>query len=61
VGVQSVLVGLLAEVMVRTYYESQNKRPYIIGEVIGRRRLSGRPHVASVMDLTSVPTLETKR
>ena len=34
VGVQSILVGLLAEVLVRTYYESQGKRPYIVGQVI---------------------------
>ncbi len=34
VGVQSILVGLIAEVLIRTYYESQNKRPYLIGQVI---------------------------
>jgi glycosyltransferase involved in cell wall biosynthesis len=34
VGVQSILVGLIAEVLIRTYYESQNKRPYLIGRVI---------------------------
>jgi len=27
-GVMSVLMGLLAEMQVRTYYESQNRRPY---------------------------------
>src|SRR5262249_7983739 len=32
VGVLSVLMGLLAELVVRTYYESQNKRPYSIAE-----------------------------
>ncbi|MBL8955730.1 MAG: glycosyltransferase family 2 protein, partial [Myxococcaceae bacterium] len=37
VGVQSILVGLLAEVLVRTYYESQGKRPYIIGQVLESR------------------------
>ncbi len=41
VGVQSILVGLLAEVVVRTYYESQNKRPYVIGQVIEQRKLTG--------------------
>jgi hypothetical protein len=34
VGFLSVLIGLLAEVMVRTYYESQNKRPYLIATVL---------------------------
>jgi len=37
VGLQSILVGLLAEVLVRTYYESQGKRPYLIGQVIETR------------------------
>ena len=30
----SVLMGFLAEIMVRTYYETQGKRTYIIGELI---------------------------
>jgi dolichol-phosphate mannosyltransferase len=29
-GVLSILMGLLAELLVRTYYESQQKRPYAI-------------------------------
>lgn len=33
IGIQSVLTGLLAEVLIRTYYESQNKRPYLVGSV----------------------------
>jgi glycosyltransferase involved in cell wall biosynthesis len=32
VGVQLILFGVIAEVLMRTYYESQNKRPYIIKE-----------------------------
>jgi hypothetical protein len=28
-------MGLLAELVVRTYYESQDKRPYVISEEIG--------------------------
>ena len=40
-GIQSILVGLLAEVVVRTYYESKNKRPYLIGSVIEQRKLNG--------------------
>lgn len=34
IGVQSVLLGLIAEVLVRTYYESQEKRPYLVGKVL---------------------------
>jgi glycosyltransferase involved in cell wall biosynthesis len=30
VGVQVTLFGVLAEILMRTYYESQNKRPYIL-------------------------------
>ena len=33
IGVQLVTFGLLAEVMARTYYESQNKPTYVIREV----------------------------
>jgi glycosyltransferase involved in cell wall biosynthesis len=32
VAVLSLLMGLLAELVIRTYYESQNKRPYLIAE-----------------------------
>jgi glycosyltransferase involved in cell wall biosynthesis len=34
-GVVCVLMGLLAELVIRTYYESQGKRPYAIAEEIG--------------------------
>ena len=34
VGVLSILMGLLAELVIRTYYESQNKRPYLVAERI---------------------------
>ena len=33
VGIQFVLFGLLAEVMARTYYESQNKKTYVIRNI----------------------------
>jgi glycosyltransferase involved in cell wall biosynthesis len=36
VGTLSLLMGLLAELMVRTYYESQDKRPYLIAEELNR-------------------------
>ena len=32
-GVQSILMGLLAEMIMRTYYESQSKTTYLLGEV----------------------------
>ena len=34
VGVQFVMMGLLAELQIRTYHESQSKTTYIIGEMI---------------------------
>jgi glycosyltransferase involved in cell wall biosynthesis len=34
-GAVCVLMGLLAELMIRTYYESQGKRPYAVAEEIG--------------------------
>lgn len=33
VGILSILLGLICEVLVRTYYESQGKRPYILASV----------------------------
>jgi glycosyltransferase involved in cell wall biosynthesis len=32
-GVQSILLGVLAEMVMRTYYESQDKSTYVLGEV----------------------------
>jgi hypothetical protein len=33
IGVQLVTFGLLAELLARTYYESQNKPTYVIREI----------------------------
>ncbi len=33
-GIQLVTVGIIVEVLMRTYYESQNKRPYRIREIV---------------------------
>jgi len=33
-GVQSILMGLIAELLVRTYHESQQKRTYVVRKVI---------------------------
>lgn len=41
IGIQAVLVGLLAEVLIRTYYESQGKRPYLIGTIIEKGEARG--------------------
>lgn len=34
IGVQLLLMGLLGEVLVRTYHESQGKKTYLVGELI---------------------------
>ncbi|MEK7118024.1 MAG: glycosyltransferase [Patescibacteria group bacterium] len=34
VGVQMIVMGILAEMLMRTYYESQGKKPYIVAEKI---------------------------
>jgi membrane protein implicated in regulation of membrane protease activity len=31
-GIMSLLIGLVAEMVVRTYYESQDKKPYSVRE-----------------------------
>lgn len=41
VGLQMIFIGLLAEVLMRTYFESQNKRAYVIKRVKGRGRDAG--------------------
>ena len=34
IGVTSILLGFMAEIIVRTYYESQGKRPYTVIETV---------------------------
>lgn len=34
VGVQLIVMGIIAEMLMRTYYESQGKKPYLIKETI---------------------------
>lgn len=43
VGALSLLMGLLAELVIRTYYESQGKRPYLIAEELGDPTLKHLP------------------
>ena len=33
-GVQFIMIGLLAEILIRTYHESQDKKTYIVKEII---------------------------
>jgi glycosyltransferase involved in cell wall biosynthesis len=40
-AVQSVLMGLLAEMAMRTYYEAQSKTTYLLGEVRQGRDMNG--------------------
>jgi len=37
-GIQLITTGFLAEIMMRTYYESQNKKPYVIKELFRGKR-----------------------
>ena len=43
VGVQFILMGLLAELSIRTYHESQGKTVYVVRDVIGSPEPSSRP------------------
>lgn len=36
-GIQLITTGFIAEFIMRTYYESQNKKPYIIREIVGKK------------------------
>ena len=46
VGALSLLMGLLAELVIRTYYESQDKRPYLIAEELNRPAAPALPRKA---------------
>jgi hypothetical protein len=52
VGVQFVVLGLLAELIIRTYFESRNETPYSIAKKIGFGREDG--NVGSVLTLEVV-------
>ena len=43
VGVQFILMGLLAELSIRTYHESQGKAVYVVREVIGNAEPAAEP------------------
>ena len=38
IGVQFVTMGLLGEMLARTYHESQDRAVYVVGEILDRRR-----------------------
>lgn len=37
IGCMSILMGLIAEIMVRTYFESQGRRPYLVRHIYNAR------------------------
>lgn len=37
IGIQLITTGFIAEFIMRTYYESQNKKPYIIKDVVSKK------------------------
>jgi glycosyltransferase involved in cell wall biosynthesis len=41
IGIQFLVMGLLAELIVRTYYESQGKPVYYVRDIISQRRRKG--------------------
>ena len=40
-SVQFILMGLLAEMLVRTYHESQNRATYVIKEILESSEVNG--------------------
>jgi glycosyltransferase involved in cell wall biosynthesis len=57
VAVLSILLGLLAELVIRTYYESQDKRPYLVSEQINPTELDALGNGRGMLDeeQTSLP------
>jgi glycosyltransferase involved in cell wall biosynthesis len=45
-GVQFIVMGLIAELNVRTYYESQNLRVYRVKEIVGRSEIGSSTELA---------------
>jgi hypothetical protein len=42
-GTQFIFLGLLGEIQMRAYFESQNKDPYYIREIINSGQISRKP------------------
>lgn len=49
-GIQCILMGLLAELLMRTYHESQNKSTYIVRELIAVSHIE--PEAAQAFEVT---------
>jgi hypothetical protein len=45
VGIQFILMGLVAELVIRTYFESQGKAPYVVRHIQDREGKDA-PHTA---------------
>jgi hypothetical protein len=54
-GFQSILMGLIAELLVRTYHESQSKPTYTVRQVI-----AGKDHLAGADRLPIQQTEKTE-
>ncbi len=52
-GVQLLLMGLLGEILMRTYYESQNKKTYLVRELINFADEAARPGAESAPALVA--------
>lgn len=46
-GIQLITVGILAEILMRTYYESQKKQPYRIKEILNEEEKQPEVHQAT--------------
>jgi hypothetical protein len=57
VGMVSLLMGLLAELVTRTYFESQGKRPYLVAEELGGAARPG-PRAARIEGGRTGPALD---
>jgi glycosyltransferase involved in cell wall biosynthesis len=57
VAIQVILMGLLAELIMRTYYESQGKVPYRIRSIVTAASAAARTHRPTA--LSGVPALPT--
>lgn len=49
VGVQLITMGLLGEMIIRTYHESQSKPIYVVREVLSSRNSTNRPNVETTV------------
>ena len=57
-GIQLITVGIIVEVLMRTYYESQNKRPYKIREI---KRGSGEEEGLALVESATDPRRSSRR